>query len=62
VILADEPTGNLSSAMGKEVMDLLLSLNADGVTLIMVTHDPALGERGRTRILIEDGKIGRIAR
>jgi len=62
VILADEPTGNLPSAMGREILDLLLSLNAEGVTLVMVTHDPNLGALGRTRVVIEDGLVKEINR
>jgi putative ABC transport system ATP-binding protein len=55
VILADEPTGNLDRATGEEVMNLLESLNAGGVTLIVVTHDPVLGARARRRIAMQDG-------
>jgi putative ABC transport system ATP-binding protein len=62
VILADEPTGNLPSAMGREILDLLLSLNAEGVTLVMVTHDPNLGAMGRMRVVIEDGLVKEIGR
>ncbi len=62
LILADEPTGNLPSAMGKEILDLLLSLNAEGVTLVMVTHDPRLGSMGRMRVFIEDGLVKEIGR
>jgi len=55
MILADEPTGNLDRATGEDVMELLEGLNAGGVTLIVVTHDPVLGGRARRRVLMEDG-------
>jgi putative ABC transport system ATP-binding protein len=55
MILADEPTGNLDRATGEEVMNLLEGLNAGGVTLIVVTHDPVLGSRARRRIVMQDG-------
>jgi putative ABC transport system ATP-binding protein len=55
VILADEPTGNLDRATGEEVMRLLEQLNGGGVTLIVVTHDGALGARARRRVAMEDG-------
>jgi putative ABC transport system ATP-binding protein len=59
LILADEPTGNLDRHTGEDVMDLLEGLNASGVTLIVVTHDLALGERARRQVLMEDGrKVG----
>ena len=57
VILADEPTGNLDRATGEEVMRLLEELNARGVTLIVVTHDTALGARARRQLLMEDGAL-----
>ncbi len=57
LILADEPTGNLDRATGDEVIRLLEVLNARGVTLIIVTHDAALGRRARRRIDMEDGMI-----
>ncbi|MEW6165671.1 MAG: ABC transporter ATP-binding protein [Pseudomonadota bacterium] len=56
VILADEPTGNLDRATGEEVVHLLETLNAGGVTLIMVTHDAALGARAGRRVAMEDGR------
>jgi len=57
VILADEPTGNLDRATGEEVIRLLEQLNARGVTLIIVTHDPNLGSRARRQLLMEDGAL-----
>jgi putative ABC transport system ATP-binding protein len=57
LILADEPTGNLDRATGEEVMRLLEELNTRGVTLIVVTHDPVLGNRARGRIQMEDGMV-----
>ena len=57
MILADEPTGNLDRATGDEVIRLLEALNARGVTLIVVTHDAALGKRARRRLDMEDGMI-----
>jgi putative ABC transport system ATP-binding protein len=57
MLLADEPTGNLDRATGEEVMALLEGLNAQGVTLIMVTHDQALGARAQRRLSMLDGSI-----
>jgi len=55
LILADEPTGNLDRASGAEVIETLETLNAQGLTLLIVTHDPALGERAKRRIRMDDG-------
>lgn len=57
VILADEPTGNLDSAHGQEVMEMLLALNKEGTTIIMVTHSPAHADYARRTINLFDGKI-----
>ncbi len=57
LLLADEPTGNLDSHSGREVIRTLETLNRDGVTLIVVTHDMQLGRRARRRISMVDGKI-----
>ena len=57
IILADEPTGNLPSQQGAEILDYLDGLNKDGVTVIMVTHDDKLGERGSRTVRLRDGEI-----
>jgi putative ABC transport system ATP-binding protein len=57
VLLADEPTGNLDTASGRQVMDLLGSLNADGLTLIVVTHDPNVARRANRTLVMRDGRI-----
>jgi len=57
LILADEPTGNLDRHTGDEVVHLLEALNATGVTLIVVTHDPALGARAGRQLVMEDGRL-----
>jgi putative ABC transport system ATP-binding protein len=57
LILADEPTGNLDSKHGDEVMSLLGSLNEAGTTIVMVTHSPAYAEYGRRTINLFDGHI-----
>lgn len=57
LILADEPTGNLDSKHGDEVMSLLSSLNEAGTTIVMVTHSPAYAEYGRRTINLFDGHI-----
>lgn len=57
IILADEPTGNLDRASGKEVIEILENLNQSGITLIMVTHDPALGSRANRQIQMVDGRV-----
>ncbi len=57
MILADEPTGNLDRATGEDVMRLLEDLNGRGVTLIVVTHDHALGARAKRQLLMEDGEL-----
>ncbi len=57
ILLADEPTGNLDHASGRDIIELLERLNAEGATLILVTHDPELGERARRRLHMRDGAI-----
>lgn len=57
VLLADEPTGNLDTKSGQEVIQALEQLNQRGITLIIITHDPAIGDRARRRIHMQDGFI-----
>jgi putative ABC transport system ATP-binding protein len=57
LLLADEPTGNLDSASGGEVVALLEHMNASGLTLVVVTHDAALGRRARRQVRMADGAI-----
>jgi putative ABC transport system ATP-binding protein len=57
LILADEPTGNLDSANGEEVMNLLTELNKDGTTIVMVTHSPSDAEYAHRIIQLFDGHI-----
>ena len=57
VILADEPTGALDTRSGREVLDLLKQLNADGHTIILITHDPAVAAEAHRQIRITDGRI-----
>jgi putative ABC transport system ATP-binding protein len=57
VVLADEPTGNLDRASGKEVVQILERLHEQGVTLIVVTHDPELGRRAHRQLHMVDGAI-----
>jgi putative ABC transport system ATP-binding protein len=57
IILADEPTGNLDSRTTEDVMALFDSINAQGQTIIVVTHEPAIAERCRRRIRLRDGAI-----
>jgi putative ABC transport system ATP-binding protein len=59
VLLADEPTGNLDSSSGRHVMGVLEGMNADGLTLIVVTHDPAVAGRANRALLMEDGRVVR---
>jgi putative ABC transport system ATP-binding protein len=56
-LLADEPTGNLDSKSGTEIMLILEQLNRDGIALLLVTHDPVIGGRAHRHLTLRDGKI-----
>ena len=57
ILLVDEPTGNLDSKNGDEVMQLLADLNRQGTTICMVTHDPRYADMAHTQCYLSDGKI-----
>ena len=57
ILLADEPTGNLDSKAGQEIVALIEQMNAAGLTLIVVTHDPEIGLRARRRLRLADGSL-----
>lgn len=57
LLLADEPTGNLDSAMADQVMKFLEQIHADGTTIVMVTHDPDLANRAERNIHLIDGRV-----
>lgn len=57
ILLADEPTGNLDSASSEEIMDIFKELNDEGVTIVMVTHEPDIAAYTKRNILFRDGNI-----
>ena len=57
LLLADEPTGNLDTASGRHVLEILEQMNAAGLTLIVVTHDPAVARRARRVMVLKDGRV-----
>ena len=57
MILADEPTGNLDTRMGEEILRLMAELNAEGRTVLIVTHEPDIAKRCRRQIFLRNGKV-----
>ena len=62
ILLADEPTGNLDQASGRDIIEVIEGLNREGITLVVVTHDGSLGQRARRRIRMVDGAIAEDSR
>jgi putative ABC transport system ATP-binding protein len=56
-LLADEPTGNLDSKSGSEIMQIIETLHGSGIAVLVVTHDPIIGRRARRHLTLRDGKI-----
>jgi ABC-type lipoprotein export system ATPase subunit len=59
ILLADEPTGNLDQASGRAVLELLDALHEQGLTVIVVTHDPSVARRAERVLVLRDGQIVR---
>ncbi|OGO32379.1 MAG: hypothetical protein A2Z29_02175 [Chloroflexi bacterium RBG_16_56_11] len=57
IILADEPTGNMDQKTGRQILDLLAEMNREGVTILLVTHDPEVAATTRETVFLRDGKI-----
>jgi len=57
LVVGDEPTGNLDSETGSQMLDLLTTLNASGTTVLYVTHDTRLAARARRIVTIQDGRV-----
>jgi len=57
VILADEPTGNLDSKTGQEILEMFMKLNKEGKTIIVITHDPDIAKKARKVLKMKDGKL-----
>jgi putative ABC transport system ATP-binding protein len=60
LILADEPTGNLDSATGNQIMELLTGLHQEGKTIVMITHEPDIAVYAQNRLHMKDGLIDRL--
>ncbi len=57
LLLADEPTGALDTASGEQIMELFQQLNQEGVTIVMITHEPDIAKHARRQLLIRDGRL-----
>jgi len=61
ILLADEPTGNLDSRTSVEIMDIFQQLNDQGLTVVLVTHEPDIAQYAKRELVFRDGKIRRDA-
>lgn len=61
LFLADEPTGNLDSSTGEEIMKLFHELHAGGNTIVLITHDNSVADEAERKIFIRDGKISEVS-
>ena len=59
ILLADEPTGNLDSTTGEAIMEIFEKLHQEGITIIMITHDPAIAQRAQRIVWLKDGLVDR---
>ena len=57
LLLADEPTGALDTQTGEEIMELFTALNAEGKTIVLVTHEPEIAEYAKRRLIFRDGEL-----
>ena len=57
IIMADEPTGNLDTKSSYEIMDIFKNMNAQGKTIVMVTHEPDIGEQTKRILVMRDGRL-----
>jgi putative ABC transport system ATP-binding protein len=57
IVFADEPTGNLDSATGQEIMELIGELNRAGTTLVIITHEAVVADACNTRVVMRDGQL-----
>jgi putative ABC transport system ATP-binding protein len=60
ILFADEPTGNLDTATGEQILELLVKLNEQGKTIIIVTHEATIADHARNKIHMLDGRIDRV--
>lgn len=60
ILLCDEPTGNLDTATGSAILDLFTDMHGEGMTIVMITHDPEVARRSQRQVDIVDGQLGNL--